>query len=295
MVSLALTRYQAFNYSKSLLDQSWGVIHRPAHGSLDHLKKIGEVVLKALAFIPYLGADLIMIPLSSVYCCLKPKTSSSPTPPDPLNTQKKQPRSNGREGKIPDAFQIGELNRSPYIPLFLSNQSFFSTALIAGLSFLRPKQSKVYTECLLNDGVPDEGEAPVNIFQWAAGCLIAYYLRIEKTSLWSLREIFPSAPLLKEDNLSENQTDEAYTQHLELSQKIRSLRGVYDTLDRKEKAAAICQIIHSEIDWQLTEEALKLVYSIQEFSLLLCQDQNYLKDIYAPEVQLLKKSKKLSY
>jgi hypothetical protein len=150
---------------------------------------------------------------------------------------------------MPDEWLIEELNRAPYAepPADLERVRFFRDAMQAALGFIAPHARAYYVDLFRNEGVPEEGDARIDIYTYSAGCLIAHYCRY---------------PIAHRDQ------DPIY--------------AAFQQLPLLDKALVLLRLIAPEKDWRLTELAINLIQRIQEKAHNMSQDQFFLREVMAP-------------
>lgn len=248
--------------------------NRPSEGCLESLVQITQVALAALASIPAFLLDLLVMRFSLTYRWIYPIETVAP----PSVVEEMAPRVieldefhglvdvHAPDG-VPDDWLIARLNDAPYPnPVgrvcFLGREALgglvpealrffagdiFEDAMREALGLLAPHAKAHYVDLFRNQGVPEEGDARIDIYTYSASCLIAYYCRY---------------PIAHRDQ------DPLY--------------AAFQELPPLDKALVLLRLIAPEKEWRLTELARNLIQRIQEKAQNMSQDQVFLREVMEP-------------
>lgn len=288
---ISLQYYQPLELTKSLIDTASRRWHSHSNNFLNVCKKVGTIALAILALVPYLLADLGLTAASFIYRLCHPRqpvyiapyippAARRPIPPEAPVAVEPPPR----PGRAIDAEMLARISEAPY-PAFppVAHTDFFTDGLRAAFGFLPEPKVMQYKELIENGGAAAEGEAPIDIFQWCASCLLAHYLR-SRTHLGDHRtdHLFPK---LTPDpaHLPVGQANvDRLARNRENGANIDRISQRYNALSRAERAAVAIQLIIPEERWQLTGAAEGFLRDAQAIVQTITQIQVYNTQIYAP-------------
>jgi hypothetical protein len=294
---IALQNYQPLSITKSLLES---VNDLPSRSLLQTCAKVGAAVLTALALLPALLIDLVLTAASLTYrCCYPtrppiiapplPRPPAAPVAPiapvAPVAPPVVVAPPPARAGRVPEANLVDQMANTPYavFPARVAHVDFFRNSLNAAFDFLTPEKVAQYTALIENGGVVDEGEAPIDIFQWSTSILIAHYLRTRQhIGDAQTHYLFPrtipdpvALPLgqANVDRLARNDANRT---------DIDRLYRSYDALTREDRAAALLQLVVPEVNWQLSAAAEQFVRNALVKAQALTQIQEFNIQIFGP-------------
>ena len=157
---------------------------------------------------------------------------------------------------------VGMGQEDPYrgsFPSSMDGKQFFKDALIAALRLHDRATQKMYKQLILDQGAVAEGDPPICIYRWTAGCMLVHYLKtrgyVEREDLAS---IMPDAD------------------------RAESLWDDYKWLPRQQRAKTLLSILKPE-----GARLNALATQINGAALELTQNRHYLQEIYTPATKEL--------
>ncbi len=218
-MKITLSNYRPFAFTRGAIDTAKKFRQEPHRNCAELALKVACVALAILACLVTVIMDLIVWPIAVLYrCCHKEPTLLSQ----------------------PDRQFISQaILKDPYSDTVVpySAVKFFEDALQRGLAY-NHSLSPVITQMIQHDGELDEGDAPFNIWLWAANCLLAHYLVAE--SFNTLSHYFP-ASYSEGRSLPPYQTRSPSA--LAHERGIAALRTQFLNLDPDDRSSALIHLI----------------------------------------------------
>lgn len=159
------------------------------------------------------------------------------------------------------AFLIDLWNRKtvndPYhgsFPSSMDGKRFFKDALITALHLHDRPTQKIYKKLIRDQGTVVEGDPPICIYQWTAGCMLVHYL---KTRAYVEREVLESI--------------------MPNADQAESLWDSYKWLPQKQRVETLLAISKPK-----GARPSSLTAQINGVALELTQNRHYLQEIYTP-------------
>lgn len=177
----------------------------------EHWKEVAKLVA-LIALFPIIAISTLVLDVA--YICAKKVYvwwNRQPLPP--------------REGVTPSQKLIEQVLTPPKLPRPRTFVPIFARSIRWALGVLDKKTRDIYKKLVKSEGVEigDLEEAPIEVFQWSAGCAVAADL---------------------------------------VEGAIYDTLSGYDKLNRNEKAAVLLQVIVPETRWKLSGDAVAVLYAL---------------------------------
>lgn len=291
---MCLLSYQPWQYSCYWGERAREIWNQPSESCLQNLVQITQVALAVLAMLFTFSFEWLIVGFSLAYRWIYPLEIAPVEVAAGLNVVAAQRMIvldafhgvvdvHAPDG-IPNERLIQQMSANPYAnpPENLDHCVFFGDAMQYALQFLAPHSKAHYLDLFRNEGVSEEGEARIDIYNYSAGCLIAHYFCtcpfIPAVNLLYPRTIPGNVDL---GDMGQQRTDRIL-RNIGLQSAIQRLYVDFQGLSRLDKALVLLRLIAPEKDWQITEAARDLIHRIQAQTLLMSQDQFFLRHVLSP-------------
>lgn len=293
---MCLISYQPWQYSCYCIESAREIWNQPSENCLESFVQITQVALAILASAPALFLDLVVMPFSLAYRSIYPlEAAPVEVAAEPVVVEEAAPRVIAMDefhgvvdihtpDGVPDDELIEAMNAHPFANPTenLNHCTFFGDAMRSALHFLAPNLKAHYLDLFRNEGVPEEGDARINIYNYSAGCLIAHYFST-CPFIPAVNQLYPrTIPGDVDPGDAGQQRAQRILRDVALQSAIQRLYVDFQGLSRIEKALVLLRLIAPEHNWQLTEGARDLVHRIQTQTHNMSQDQFFLRHVMRP-------------